>query len=277
MTGPEHDLIDFDAMVARSLYALQRTPELSHIIAARYPWLAVDEYQDLGPVLHKIVVHLRDTAGAQVFCVGDPDQSVMGFTGADPRYLLELERRTDFLPVKLVRNYRSGSAILAAAERALGERRGYEPAREAHSGLVQGVAVAGGMADHGRAAAECVSASLARGVPPHEVAVLYTGRGPLLTALISSLDAAGIEFIHDRDQKLPRGPLTDFVQACAARSVAGPNCPQPCGWPGTSMPKSVVLPQLVDDYLRLLRGADGNEIPFHDAARRVQLVSRNAV
>ena len=82
-------------------------------MASRFPWLVVDEYQDLGPVLHAIVIKLRE-AGTHVFCVGDPDQSVMGFQGADPRYLRELGQRDDVKTVELKRNYRSGSVILAS-------------------------------------------------------------------------------------------------------------------------------------------------------------------
>jgi DNA helicase II / ATP-dependent DNA helicase PcrA len=264
----DQGLIDYEAMVGRALQALQQKSELAEIIAARYPWLVVDEYQDLGPVLHRIVVRLRELAGVEVFCVGDADQSVMGFSGADPRYLVELEGRTDFLPVQLVRNYRSGSAILAAAELALGETRNYETARDTdENGLVEGVAVEGGLDDHARAAVENVQASLAAGVPPHEIAVLYPRRGPLLDELVSALEASGIDFLHERDEKLPGGPLADFIRSCDARTVAGP---RHCGWNGSTVRDAPVLAELARDYHRLLRRTSLSEPTFFETAERMQ-------
>ncbi|MFG1876112.1 UvrD-helicase domain-containing protein [Sphaerisporangium sp. NPDC049003] len=78
-------LFDFDSIVAQSLRVLRENPKVSKMIAARYPWLIVDEYQDLGPVLHELVLHLHDHEGVRVAAFGDPDQSVMSFTGAEPR------------------------------------------------------------------------------------------------------------------------------------------------------------------------------------------------
>jgi superfamily I DNA/RNA helicase len=48
-------------------------------IARRWPVLAVDEYQDLGLPLHRIVKRLAFDGGVRLFAVGDPDQSVYGF------------------------------------------------------------------------------------------------------------------------------------------------------------------------------------------------------
>jgi len=62
-----------------------------NLLVSRFPWLVVDEYQDLGGPLHYIVTALVDH-GAKVFAVGDPDQTIYDFTGADPKYLVELSR-----------------------------------------------------------------------------------------------------------------------------------------------------------------------------------------
>jgi DNA helicase-2/ATP-dependent DNA helicase PcrA len=261
-------LIDYEAMVGRALEALQQTPELAHLIAARYPWLVVDEYQDLGPVLHMIVTLLHDAAGVEIFCVGDPDQSVMSFSGANPRYLLELESRADILPVRLMLNHRSGSAILAAAELALGEQRGYRTAREdQEGGLVEGVAVEGGLEDHARAAAEKIASSLMAGIPAHEIAVLYPAKGSLPDEIIKALVAAGIDYLHERDEKMPDGPLVEFIRLCAARTVAGP---QPCGWQDTVVLTAPVLTDIVRQYLRILSRAGMTQPSFFDAAERIQ-------
>jgi DNA helicase-2/ATP-dependent DNA helicase PcrA len=270
-------LIDYESMVGRALQALLQTPELAHLIAARYPWLVVDEYQDLGPVLHRIVTLLHDTAGVQIFCVGDPDQSVMGFTGADPRYLLELEAetRSDILPIRLVRNHRSGSAILAAAELALGEKRGYETARpDQEGGTVEEVPVEGGLDDHARVVAEKIASSLAAGIPAHEIAVLYPARGSLPDEIVKALVAAGIDFLHERDQKIPGGPLMEFIRSCAARTVAGP---QSCGWQDTVIPTAPVLTDIAHEYIRILTRAGIKCPSFFGASERLQVAIDGSV
>ena len=105
----------------------------------------------------------------------------MSFTGADPRYLSELEVRKDFLPV------RDWCSTIGAARRSSqllswrwGEKRGYETARpDQEGGLVEGVPVEGGLDDHARAVAEKIASSLNAGIPAHEIAVLYPARGSL--------------------------------------------------------------------------------------------------
>jgi len=86
----EAHAIDFDGMVFDALAIIESDAVIRDLLAARYPWLCVDEYQDLGGVLHRIVLALA-TAGVKIFAVGDADQTVYDFAGADPRYLRELQ------------------------------------------------------------------------------------------------------------------------------------------------------------------------------------------
>ena len=91
------------------------------LLIARFPHLVVDEYQDLGPVLHALVTLLLN-AGMTVSAFGDPDQTMFEFQGADPRYLTDLASRDGVTPIRLTLNYRSGSALVAAGRAALGDR-----------------------------------------------------------------------------------------------------------------------------------------------------------
>src|SRR5581483_7395796 len=95
-------------------------------IRARFPILAVDEYQDLGVPLHRIVMALCFGAGVRLFAVGDPDQSIYGFAGAKPDLLRKLSDDPRVEKVQLRFNYRSGQRIIDASEVALGEQRGYQ-------------------------------------------------------------------------------------------------------------------------------------------------------
>lgn len=129
-------LIDFDDMPLLAVRALMTNPWLRKALVAKYPILAVDEYQDLGRALHGMVMGLCFSAGMRLFAVGDVDQSIYGFTGAHPELLRRLSERPDVETVRLGLNYRCGSKIVSASEYALGEERGYRAADDAHEGTI---------------------------------------------------------------------------------------------------------------------------------------------
>lgn len=83
-------------------------------IRAKYPVVVIDEYQDLGLPLHRMVLALL-RAGVRIVAVGDPDQSIYGFTGAKPGLLRALagHRRMEAITLKL--NYRCADRIIAAS------------------------------------------------------------------------------------------------------------------------------------------------------------------
>ncbi len=122
-------LVDFDAMVLLGLQLIKENEWVRRALAARFPILVVDEYQDLGYALHQIVLHLCFDAGIRLVAVGDPDQSIYGFTGAQPRLLRELASRDDVAKITLQLNYRCGQKIISASEAALDEDRGYQSGR----------------------------------------------------------------------------------------------------------------------------------------------------
>jgi DNA helicase-2/ATP-dependent DNA helicase PcrA len=74
--------IDFDDMPLLAVRALRQHEWLQKALLAKYPILAVDEYQDLGRALHRMVMGLCVSTGMRLSAVGDVDQSIYGFTGA---------------------------------------------------------------------------------------------------------------------------------------------------------------------------------------------------
>jgi len=129
-------LIDFDDMPLLAVNALRNHEWLQRALLAKYPILAVDEYQDLGRALHRMVMGLCFSAGMRLFAVGDMDQSVYGFTGAYPELLQQLSEREDVQTIRLRLNYRCGSRIVTASSYALGVDRGYRAPSGAHEGLI---------------------------------------------------------------------------------------------------------------------------------------------
>ncbi|GAA4101092.1 ATP-dependent helicase [Actinomadura miaoliensis] len=243
--------LDFDAMPGRALAVLRASQPARDMLSARFRHLVVDEYQDLNPVLHAVVTELL-AAGVQVTAVGDPDQTMYAFQGADIRYLKELHERDDFTTIQLTVNFRSGSTLVAAGRGVLGVDRGYraDPNQEA-PGTVTIEEVPGDLDDHAQRAVDVVRQRIATGVPAEDIAVLYPGNRNLLNRLTAALRAADLPCDMERTRKIPSSPLADFVSACAARRLAGPvpgpadPFPPTCGRPtgGITTPPHAPAPR----------------------------------
>ncbi len=93
---------------------LDSQPAVLRALAARYPQILVDESQDLG-TLHKEILKLLITAGVQVTLIGDVNQGIYGFAGADGEFLKSYEDRAEVTGYKLTRNYRSLPSIINIA------------------------------------------------------------------------------------------------------------------------------------------------------------------
>jgi len=269
----ELGLFDFESMVAQALQIVRQHDRVAHLIAARYPWVIVDEYQDLGPVLHALVLTLHERASVQVAAFGDPDQSIMGFTGADPRYLNSLASRDDFLDIPLELNYRCGEAIIAASHAALNQKRQHRarPGR-ADRGVIEPVAVSGGLPYHVEVTIAKIVELTDRGIPAHRIAVFYPGKGPLLNELVEALDASGLGYVHERDERLPDGDLADFIRGCAARAIAGY---QPTENSTNGTTGSLTLTELTQIYVRMRKTAGVPELRGYTARRRLAAILSN--
>ena len=108
--------MDYGDLLALAVHLLEAHPDVRAELQARYRWLAVDEYQDINAVQYRL---LRLLVGPEsnLCAIGDPDQAIYGFRGADSRYFHAFPQ--DFQPAKVVRlrrNYRSAPAILQAAQ-----------------------------------------------------------------------------------------------------------------------------------------------------------------
>jgi DNA helicase-2/ATP-dependent DNA helicase PcrA len=107
--------VDFDDLLLRAVELLERHPEIRERYQQRFRYLLVDEYQDTNAVQYQLVRLLAGQAG-NVTVVGDEDQSIYSWRGADIRNILDFE--TDFPGARVLRleqNYRSAQAILDVA------------------------------------------------------------------------------------------------------------------------------------------------------------------
>lgn len=263
-TLSERGLVDFEAMVLRSVELVERHDWIRRLIAARYPRIVIDEYQDLGGPLHRIVTALVDRAGIKVFAVGDPDQTIYEFTGASPAYLRELMGRRDFSSVALRFNYRSGGDLILAGQAALSpeEPRSYEPdpARD-DRGRVEFVKAEDSLESHAQQAASAVRAALDRGVPAHEIAIFYRNRYELLPQLRQALADAEIPHVAERDSQYPPSLLTSWLQEMAAWALSPPS------------EREATLADLVRPYRALMQEAALAEVGRDDLLLQARLYS----
>jgi DNA helicase II / ATP-dependent DNA helicase PcrA len=107
--------VDFDDMLMLTVDVLRRFPEARERWAKTFRYVMVDEYQDTNHAQY-VFLKLMVELSKNLMAVGDPDQSVYGFRGADIRNILEFEH--DFPATKVIpleQNYRSTNSILHAA------------------------------------------------------------------------------------------------------------------------------------------------------------------
>jgi ATP-dependent DNA helicase Rep/DNA helicase-2/ATP-dependent DNA helicase PcrA len=116
----ENGLIDFDGLVLAGLQLVENHKWVRRAIQAKYPVIVIDEYQDLGLPLHRIVLALF-RAGIRIIAVGDPDQSIYGFTGAKPSLLRALGSLPEIDSIRLKLNYRCADSIINASKALLSD------------------------------------------------------------------------------------------------------------------------------------------------------------
>ena len=113
-------LYDYDDMILRAIKGLEQHPDLKFTLQERYLYVMLDEFQDTNHAQSRIVELLTDNPASEqrpnVLAVGDDDQAIYAFQGANYSHMLSFyERYRDVLVVTLTENYRSHTDILETA------------------------------------------------------------------------------------------------------------------------------------------------------------------
>jgi DNA helicase-2/ATP-dependent DNA helicase PcrA len=114
------NLVDFDDLIALAVRLLEENPRVRSTYQERYPWISIDEYQDLDEKQYRLVKLLAPPQ-SNLCVIGDPDQAIYGFRGSDVGFFHRF--RQDYPSARLfslTRNYRSGSIIVQAASQIIG-------------------------------------------------------------------------------------------------------------------------------------------------------------
>ncbi|MCL2522174.1 MAG: ATP-dependent helicase [Erysipelotrichales bacterium] len=111
----KNNLVDFDDLLYLTLQLLENFPEVRKNFQENFSYILVDEFQDTNMIQFKILIHLAEIH-QNIFIVGDQDQSIYAFRGANYK---NLNYFMDYFPnyklIKLEENYRSSQNILDVA------------------------------------------------------------------------------------------------------------------------------------------------------------------
>jgi DNA helicase-2/ATP-dependent DNA helicase PcrA len=211
-------LIDFDGMVLIGLHLVKEHGWVRKALAARFHILVVDEYQDLGHPLDQLVQCLCFEGGMRLLAVGDPDQSIYGFTGAEPRLLRELSERDEVQAVQLKLNYRCGSQIIQASKAALAEDRDFHSGHDEPGVVYMNECPSGLAAQAQRVCDTIIPQALARkdGRKLGDVAILYLDKndGNIVADAVAK---KGWQFVRvDGNNPYQPSPVTYWLEDCAA-------------------------------------------------------------
>jgi len=184
----EANALDFDDLIMLTVHLFEQFPEVRETYRRRFRHVLVDEYQDTNHAqyafVHQLCADPMEEVGgdrvppAELMVVGDADQSIYAFRGANIRNILDFEQDfPDSTSILLEQNYRSTQTILTAANSVIGNNRGRK-AKRLWSDAGDGDQITGYVADDERDEARFVSEEIdrlsdAKEAKPSDVAVFY--------------------------------------------------------------------------------------------------------
>lgn len=168
--------MDFDDLLLNTYLLLRDNPQIAHAYGLRFRYILVDEYQDTNRAQYAITKMLAQVCG-NLMVVGDDDQSIYSWRGADIRNILDFERDWPAAKtVKLEQNYRSTGNILAAANAVIANnasRKAKKLFTESPAGEKIGLYLAADERDEGRWIASRIEQLHDAGTSYNDVALFY--------------------------------------------------------------------------------------------------------
>lgn len=170
------DAMDFDDIIVNTVKLLRDNPQVLEYYQQRFRYIMVDEYQDTNHAQY-VLVSLLAGAHKNICVVGDDDQSIYSFRGANIENILSFEEQFDHaVVIRLEENYRSTGMILEAANAVIAnnsERKGKNLWTSNEKGEKIELHTCADESDEGRFVADSIMEQSAAGRPFSDFAVLY--------------------------------------------------------------------------------------------------------
>ncbi|HLL26248.1 MAG TPA: UvrD-helicase domain-containing protein [Xanthobacteraceae bacterium] len=182
------DWIDFDDLVGLAVRALQTEPGLAARYRERFRSISVDEFQDIDEEQYRLV-SLIAPPGANLCVIGDPNQAIYGFRGADASCFERFRRdHPDAAVVNLKHNYRSSGTIVTASSQVIGADAGAQPIAELVRDMHERITLHAAPSE--RSEAEFVVQTIERMIGGHSFFSIDSGRAGGGEANLSFADFA---------------------------------------------------------------------------------------
>lgn len=213
----QHNMVDFISIVKIATKMIQQEPYLRDCLEAKFPYVLIDEYQDLGKPLHEMVLTLIHNTTIKIIVVGDPNQTIYGFNGAVPKYLSELENIDKFDSVELKNNYRSHQKILDISSNTMNLPAGFFNAKKPieKSPEINLIKLKGNhITQYEYIANKIIPNCLQNGIEYKDIAILMRKRNKVKDCL-NVLEQNGIPS-YVMALEFNRGNFIKFLENCAA-------------------------------------------------------------
>jgi DNA helicase-2/ATP-dependent DNA helicase PcrA len=172
----KNQAMDFDDLLMKTVQLFESHPEILGLYHDRFRYILVDEYQDTNHAQYKLV-NLLAEKNKEICVVGDDDQSIYGWRGADINNILDFERDyPDCKVIMLEQNYRSTQVILDSAGDVVSRIAGRKPKRlftESVGGEKVSLLLCGDEIDEAEAITEKIRLGAIYDKAPSDFAVLY--------------------------------------------------------------------------------------------------------
>ncbi|MCC9600315.1 ATP-dependent helicase [Stieleria sp. JC731] len=111
-----NEALDFDDLLLKTYQLLENRPAVANFFRRQYKYVFVDEAQDLNESQYRVLSALCGPSFQDILMVGDPDQAIFTWNGADPYYLDLFKQEFAATPIRLEENFRSSRSVVRAAQ-----------------------------------------------------------------------------------------------------------------------------------------------------------------
>ena len=215
LTCERENIVDFSEIILRTVETLRRDEELRGLLNRHFTEILVDEFQDTSPLQYELLELLRGPQG-HVWAVGDDDQSIYGWRGADYRNMENfLKDFPDVHKVALTRNYRSGQYILDTANALIdnNSKRLVDKHLMSNTGKGERVTIVqqSNQTFEANYVVMSIKQLLNKGVSPSEIAILYRNNS-LSQTIEGELASNGIRYtVYGGLKFFERAEINDAV------------------------------------------------------------------